>query len=430
MTRRSINHYSFKEHVLLFAVVPNTASAAHASAWDSEASYGASAWLDVFANAPPGSGPSLLREFCRATADIASGKISSALHRYRKVRQRLEHRVVGMPQRARAQLLGGCLFGEAQALVTNSSPRALEVAAAIDQHGALSAYYVESVRATHHVVRGELAKAAVHRARAESFAFRGGVSWSALSLLTTRWVVACVLTGDVVELIRTLADLELLSTLSPGLKAVHQLAQAHLDGLNGRREQAVSVYQQVLDTALARSLPTYAVERGLHARALNSLGRYAEARLVCLNTTRELEVTGHDSNMSHVILTQQLAIAEGRLGNPAQAAALLEPCLELARQCGNPLWSGMLHRTAAELAKLAGDETAAATHLARASVQFALTGNPQLMRECEPPPKRLSLTPPSGSASAAETVPSVPQASLLAAYWDTTESIPPAPSQT
>jgi hypothetical protein len=207
-SRRTINRRSFLEHFEAFGGLPGSASAAAACVWDVPESYRIAAWLDPFQFASKRSALYLMREFCMANAELVSVKLATASDRYSRLFSCFEKPVFGLDEMHAEQFRCGCLHGKAQALVTNTSPLALEVADELSRRSTFFAPHAEGVRMTYHAFRGETRKAAAHRARAEALAFRGGTSWSATSVLTIRSVQACVMTGDIVGLMHVVADLE------------------------------------------------------------------------------------------------------------------------------------------------------------------------------------------------------------------------------
>lgn len=226
--RLTLNRLSFRIHMQAFGALPNNACACYGTVCDSVEAYRAAAWLDVFEGAPAQSTPAVLRDFCLATADLAAGKIASALVRYARVSELLEQPMLGLDPGPREQLRYGCLLGKAQALVSNGDPRAMDAASELVRTP-FFAPHAETVRTIHHLYRGEAGEAATCRARAETLAFRGGVSWALMGMLSVRVILAAVMTDDVLSLIRGLADLEHLASLSAGLAAAYELSLAHLD---------------------------------------------------------------------------------------------------------------------------------------------------------------------------------------------------------
>ena len=381
--RKRLDKSSFLESLTSLLSIMGPAVAAAASTYDAVESHRIAGWLDVFAVAPRTSGLFGLREFCIATAEIISGKMQSAARRYAWLYELYEKPVFGMDDELRKQARLGCLHGIAQALVTDTDPVALQHATELEATGPFYGPHVECVRMTYHAYRGESERAAQHRARSEMLAFRGGTSWSALTSLTGRSIQTCVFTGDVIGLVHVISDLARLARLSPSLTAMHALAQAHLEVLRGRAEQALPTYDRVLASDEARALPSYAIERSFQADALLALGRHARAKQVCLDVIASEAERAQDFESGFRVPRQKLALAEAGLGNLARAAELLDGCFARASTHHNPLALGSLHRDRAYVAALSGDTELAGSHFEAMQKHFRGTGNPLLIRQCE-----------------------------------------------
>ena len=383
LTRRAVNHGSFSIHIAGFCALPGAAAAAYASAWDARECRSVAKWLDPFAAASPNSAPAHVRQLCVATAEIASGQINAALERYTRVMEALDKPVRTLPTHIRKQLHAGAMLGRAQALATDTAPAALEVAADLEHRSGYFAIHAETVRAIYHAYRGEMAQAEFHRERAEALALRGGTPAPPLTLLAVRWVLACVMAADVVRLVRALADLQRFARLSPSFLALCELGQAHLDQLRGQPELALPVYDRVLASETARTMPTYHIERALHAQALSAIGQHAAAKALCLGLRHEMNASGRDSDIGFVAVHQQLALAQGALGEVAPAAQLVDSCFERAARHGNPLWLGIMHRTRAQLAAHMRDVASFREHFAAFEALFRATANPCLIQQCD-----------------------------------------------
>lgn len=377
-TRRRLNRRSFVANLEALLSIMGPATAAAASVFDAPECFRIGAWLDPLAAAPELKGLYLIREFCIATAEIAAGKVKRADARYAAIRRAFEKPVPGVDDVLRLQATLGCLHGEAQARVSETDPSALPLADELVKRGPFYAPHVECIRMSYHAYRGESAQAAVHRARSEMFAFQGGTAWSAMTILTARSSHGCVLTGDVVGLVRVVADLARLSKLSPIIEELHQLAEAHLMQLRGHPESALPIYERVLNPEKALELSYYAFDRSMHAQCLIALGEFARAKAMCL------EVLTHDRyelEIAKRMPTQKLALAEAGLGNLTEAAALLDACLKGPALHDNPLTLGSIHRDRAYVAALAGDLPSFETHYVAMEHYFRSTENPWLIQQ-------------------------------------------------
>jgi hypothetical protein len=362
--------------------VTSSAAAAAACAWDIDVVYRMASFLDPLAAAPERSGLFFMRQYTLATAELVLGKVGSSVARFKHILEVCERRVFGVDEHHREQIICGCLNTQAQGLVSESAPETLTLAAELERRSAFFAPHAEGVRMTYYAFRGEADKAAVHRARSEALALQGASSWSAFSVLTMRSVSAFVFTGDAVGLVRALADLERLASLSPALGALYELSQAHLEQLRGHPERALPVYERVLASEAGTTLPTYPIERAMHVQALSAVGDHAAAKALCLELIAWLEGSPHDAALILRLPVQKLALAEAGLGNFAAACALLDGCLAKPICHGNPLLLGMLHRDRAQVAALAGDAASFEHHLTAMEAQFRPTENPSLVQQC------------------------------------------------
>jgi len=379
----TINRRSFLEHFANFGAIPASASAASACAWDVPETYRIAHLLDPFEDASARSPMYLMRKFCLATADLISVKLETASVSYAQLNAVFQQKVFGFTETTLEQFRCGCLHGNAQALVTNAAPEALELADQMERGHVFYAPHAAGIRMTYHLYRGEAHKAIPHRERAEALALRGGSSWSAMSVLTTRMVQGCVHTGDVLGLVQVIAELERIAKLAASIETVHVLAMAHLEVLRGHPERALPVYERVLSSEAGRVLPSYPIERAVHLQALCMLERYEEARTLGLALVDEIASTGRDGDAMLIMSRCRLANAEAGLGNLTRAAQLIDSCFERAGRYGNPLSLGGVHRERAIVAALAGDMDTYQVHLAAMTTHYTATENPWLIQQCD-----------------------------------------------
>jgi tetratricopeptide (TPR) repeat protein len=335
----------------------------------------------VFDALPPGSPAALGREFCVATAELSASRISSARIRYERVVELLKQPLDMVP-RLKENLRQGCLHGLAQCAAESDDELALELADLLEHENPSFAAHAETVRVGYYVARGDAEDIELHRARAETLALLGGVSWSATSVLTVRCVYASALTGDAFGLVRALADLERACRVSEPLALFYRLAQAHLDHLRGQHDAAIAVYEQILDGPGGKELPTHKLDCALYGAALCLRGDLRRAHAVCLSALASAEPDLSPAHRSVRPLQQALALAEAQLGEHAQAAARLERCLA-AQGTNNPFALGVLHRDRAYVALYAGDQLAFAEHAAAAETQLRAIRNPTLIAQLE-----------------------------------------------
>ncbi|HEX5658252.1 MAG TPA: AAA family ATPase, partial [Polyangiales bacterium] len=379
LTRRTLNRRSFMENLLAFTSILGPATAAAASSFDVLESYRIANYLEPLAGAPKRSGLYCIREFCIATAELIDGRMQSASRRYSYVLATFEKPVLGMDDVLREQASLGCLHGKAQALVTDGSPEALTLADELAQRSTFFAPHAECVRMTYHANRGDTAQAAIHRERSEAHALQGGTAWSALCTLTVRTVQGYLLVGDVVSLVRAVADLQRLGKLCESMAANAQLAQAHLELLRGQPARALPHYEAVFATDVGRRLPSHALDRAMCAQALSALGEHQRAKDICEAVLREPPAS--DAEFARLQPRQKLALAEANLGHRARAVELLESALVEAQTFANPVTLGSLHRDRAHVAALEGDLASYQHHEALMREHFESTRNPWLVQQ-------------------------------------------------
>jgi tRNA A-37 threonylcarbamoyl transferase component Bud32/tetratricopeptide (TPR) repeat protein len=381
LTRRRLNHRSFVENLLAFTSVLGPATAAAASSYDVVESYRIVDYLEPLAGAPKRSGLYCIREFCIATAELIDGRMQSASRRYAYVLATFERPVLGMDDVLREQASLGCLHGRAQALVTDGSPEALQLADQLAERSTFFAPHAECVRMTYYANLGDTVQAALHRERSEAHALRSGTSWSALCTLTTRTMQGYLLVGDVVALVRAVGDLQRLGKLCASMAANATLAEAHLEQLRGQPARSLPLYEAVLATEVGRRLPSHALDVAMYAQALSALGEHQRAKDVCEALLRDPPAT--DAEFARVMPRQKLALAEAALGHRARAVELLESALVDAQAGANPVTLGTLHRDRAYVAALEGDLGSFEQHEARMRELFESTRNPWLIQQIE-----------------------------------------------
>lgn len=382
-TRRALNRRTFVQHLSSLGNIPSSACAASASVWDATESYRVAHMLDMFANAGKSSAIYLMREFCLATAELVAVKTQRAIARYSTLLEIFQGKVFGLDEISLEQLRCGCLHGKAQALVTDAAPEALALADELERRGAFFAPHAAGVRMSYYLYRGETHKAILWRERAESLALRAGTSWSALTMLQIRLVLGLVAIGDVVALMHVVAELARLAKVTPNIGTIHALAEGHLELLRGHPERALAIYERVLATERARALPSYPMERALHARALSALGRHQEARAMCTALLDEVAESQREGDQNTLMPLLALAHAEAELKNFARATELVDGCFERAGRFDNPLALGTAHRARARIALLSGDKAGFEFHLAAMSEKFGTTENPWLIQQAD-----------------------------------------------
>jgi hypothetical protein len=398
--------------VALFGVA-SAGAAAFAAAYDQDGSAGIGARLAPFEALGSGSGAHAVRELCQGLAELTRSMHAQCAQRMRRLTQRLAgpRPLFGLDAETRMQMKLGALYLLGMLEVYAGDSVVLALASELEESGrTFSQPRATLLRMFHHGFRGEQTAADAQREKAEAQALLGGSLWSARSAVALRQLLMCQWTRDSVGLLRVVSDLERLSAIAPALDAHRELGLAFLELLRGNPQRALPVYERRLRGGAARRVVNWQAETAHWAQALNALGRHADAREVCLRVTRETGAADRRMRFVYQLAEQELAIADGGLGNLTSAAARLDGLLEEVAPLRNPLLSGSLHRDRCRVARLAHDAANFELHLLKMTEHFRLTRNPSLIQQCE----RLSAE----GASAGLSLPTERKRRGLAAHAD------------
>lgn len=386
LRKRSISDSPFKNVLLgLFATAGTGISAACAS-YDFQLAHELGEALSPFRALSPRHPANIVREFCEA---VAEGRRGSQKLAEQKLKQLLSWvadpaQVPKLDNEVRVQILVGVEYALGMIQLMRASDNGPAMAAAMDkEQRGFFAPHAELLRMLHHALRGDQRAAEPHRERTERLALLGGSGWSAINNTAHRALLVYQWTQDSMALLRVTADLRRFALVNPAVEPHLELAEAYLEFLRGRPEQAVAHYTRLFQLESVQNCWTWLGDRGRFAEALNALGRHEEAREVCRHalTARAFDAESY-LFLSRVPL-QQWAIAEAQLGDHAAAAARLDALLALPEPADNPLLRGVLHRDRAHVALIAGDHSTFEAQL-RAMVRlFRESQNPALIRQCE-----------------------------------------------
>jgi tetratricopeptide (TPR) repeat protein len=341
------------------------------------------AHLEPFSAFREASAPRVAYEFARAAVDIGTGRNRAGAARHAKLLALLKRgNIRGLDEGSRAVYRLACLYGQAQGELSKGSAQALELADELLCGHPFYASHAESTTMAYYALRGEQDKADFYRERAELAALRGGMSWSAVTVLTVRSAYIYMWSRNAIGLVRTIPEFERLAQIAPNMVLYRDLARAYLAFMRGRSEQAVQLYERVLSHPRHADLPTCWIDHAHYAQVLCARGDLEAARRAC-QTAIALAPEDGSSDVRHHIAVQQLALIEAQLGDFPAAERRLAECLAQLAQVDSPMLVGSLHRDCAQVALLAKDEAKFAVHLAAMSEQYRKTRNPWLIRQCE-----------------------------------------------
>lgn len=368
-----------KEMLSAFVSIASACTGAAASALESESALRYAAWLEPFSVLPTHHPAALMREFSLANADISAGDWESAARRYARIMPILSQPVAGMDEWNRAAFYRGCLNGRAQAEAAMGSAKALEFADELAK-SPFFAPHAECARMTYYGYRGEQRAAELHRSRAELLALRGGTSWSAATVLTVRATYIALLNQDAIATLHAMNELERFSLIAPKLRIIKAIAEAWLEHLRGKPERALALFERVLQTAEARQLSSWRVDRTLYATVLNAAGRHARAREVCLELLGD---PPNEQNRAARGALPQLALAEAGLGRLEVATERMRRFIAQIQPTNNALLLGNAHRDGARIAVLAQDKASYEHHFEEMKRHYGASQNPSLIQQIE-----------------------------------------------
>ncbi len=380
-TSKKLRFGSFTETMgaLLSTISASTAGAS--SSMEAKEAFRIVAMFEPLRAFGPDSAPYLSIEFGLATAELGAGRYALARARYERLLARFERPVKGMSDEIHLQFRQGILHGLAQTEAVNTNRSALKLADELEAGHMFFAPHAETVRMGYRGYRGEQEQCDTHRKRGELLALRGGISWSAVTMMTIRSSVIAMQTGDAVALLQLLPELERLREVAPNALLFQEATLAYLELVRDRPARAASLYEQLFASPHAAYMITHALNRVYYARALSALGRLEEAKRVCLEVHQQF--SPDEVRLLVRAPLQQLALIALQEGDFEGARARLQQLLTELSHYDNPLWTGSAHRDLARVALAARDMQAFQTHARAMSSCFRATQNPLLIQQCE-----------------------------------------------
>jgi len=323
--------------------------------------------------------PGYARSFCLATGNLIAFQSRVARDAYVGIVESIRGKVFLLDERLREQLRLGVLNGWAHAEVEQPHGVTLALADELERSSSFFAAHAETVRMLYHAIRGANETAEGHRVRAELLALRGGVSWTAATILAVRSLEAAAFTRDTVTLERSVAELDRLSRQEPSLGKYGVLARARLALARNQPGEAHDLLVTLIGGAHERSTAVHAAL----AEALNELGRFAEAKAHCLLALADLDEAQQRFSSALRLPYLQLARADTGLGQHELAREQLVLRSVDAELRGNPLELGALEREFALIALAARDRVAFELHCRAMAGHFGRTQQPNLLRQQE-----------------------------------------------
>ncbi len=343
--------------------------------------------LAPFSFLPRFASPVGLYQLCRAFADIGVEREAEAFATFDVLAARFKNPrwYMAMPEDSRALCLSGALYARGAMAVFRGDARVgLESADALDAQGfKLYAMIASQLRFLYHVNRGEVARAAEHRARLEVHAAHAGSTWQVESWEGPALIPVYTTLWDVVSMTRTAAELETKSVELPGLALYARLARLALTVVRKDFVAGVAEYESLLGDFEPRGFIGWAATHGFAARAYNELGEHAKAKATCERALAHMTDVDRDYVALFLVVDLEAALADAGLGDFAAAYARVDALLERHRATEHPLALGLLHETRARIALAEGRTAAFLDDAAAAGRWFRGTANPALVARTE-----------------------------------------------
>jgi tetratricopeptide (TPR) repeat protein len=360
------------------AVTMSTATAS--SSYDPETAWQIVDYLEPLSALPKESAGGVAREFALATAELSSGFHARSAERYGWILALLDKQKVFDPL-SQGSFIDGCTHGRAQAEAAAGASNTLEFAEALSRRHPFFKPHVETIKMTYHGLRGERDLAALHRKQGETLALQGGLSWSAFTVIAQRSAYIAMLSQDTLGVLQASVDLERLSQLAPKALIYRDLCQAYVMMVRGKLNDALAIYERIAASPRASLMRAWEIDRSFHAETLMRLERHAEAKALCEETLRVRSEQGVQKYALRMA-TQQLALAEARLGNVTRANELLDELSSVVMLSEAPLAIGTLRRDQARIALLQRDAAGFERHFEAMLEAFRKTKNPLLIQQC------------------------------------------------
>jgi hypothetical protein len=352
--------YSFKILLTqLFGTVTTMAGAASLS-FDPERCERIAATLEPFSVLPARLTAVGIYDFCRGMPDIARENEAATYENFQKLLTRFQdpRYYPSLPAAARKFYVAGAHFVRGTFGIFRADGRgALESADALDQMGLkLYAMIASQLRCLYFTMRGDFAKAAVHRERVELHAAHIGSVWQVETWEAAALMLVHPQLGNVVGSARLAHRLERLGQSVPSLKRYAALARDGIllaRGDTATRPAVVRINAEY-ERQVPRSYIGWAGAMGYVARSYNMGGEHAEAKRVCELALRHVTDADRDYLLHFITLDLELAVADAGLGQPGEALRRIDALLARHQTSGHLLGIGLLHEARAGIAWSAG----------------------------------------------------------------------------
>ncbi len=344
--------------------------------------------LKPFSYLPKQFAPHGIHAFCRGIEQIGRENQAAAFDTFCELAEAFARRpgYILLPPEGHDLYTVGCHFARGVFATYRSDGRyALESAAILEASNLkLYAMIASELRFLHHINRGELAAAMLHREQVELHAAQVGSAWQVELWEAAALLPVHIMLLDVVELARLRQRLRVSSQIEPSLKLYARLADAAVAMAgHGPLDSSVEALIAAIDEREPRSFIGWAMSYAFLAYRYNQQGDHTRAKEICQHVMSHITEADLDYVSMFVFVHIQYAEADAGLRDFDGAAKHMDGLLAHYRDVDHPLLMGSLHETRARIAWLAGDDIGYQKHLAKTERWFRPTGTPGLIAKCE-----------------------------------------------
>jgi hypothetical protein len=386
---RRERNYSFRTlYVHLFSVV-TTLSAVASLSLDAERVERVADLLEPFSALPRWTTPAGVYDVCRGAREVGRENEAVAFETFDTLLKRFENPRFyrSLPQYARNLYIAGVHFARGSMAIYRADGRAaLESADALDATGLkLYSMIASQLRWLYYAMRGEFARASVHRERVELQAAHLGCVWQ-----VETWEAAGLLAIypqllDVVGSTRLVHRLEHLSQTVPSMKRYARFANMALR-VSLREDAHKPLWAAAHAEYLAhvpRSYIGWTGVQGHIAMTHNLLGEHEQAKAICERALSYVTDADREYVMLFLVVDLELAVADAALGRVDDALRRIDALLDRYSECDHALALGLLHECRGHIAWAAGKTDEYERSLAEMERWFLPTKTPELIAKCK-----------------------------------------------
>jgi hypothetical protein len=321
----------------------------------------------------------LMHDFCCNLASTVRDSVGESSAQWQRLIERLDSQrpIRDLPPEVRILYLAGALYASGVMECWRDSSKALLYAQRLEDFK-LRLYELSAnqLRMMYYAHRGDFERAERYRERVELHAIQRGSAWQVETWTYVAMMSVYARTHNAIGVKHCAQQVERLSHEVPSLRFAARRTYGTYLLLRGSPEEALPFLMSD-DEPLA--VAGWSRSRSMLAAALNQLGRYEEARSLCLHVLSFLTPADLAFPALNLEIQLQLALAEAGLGNLQLAADQLDALIQKHLPNEGPLTLCALYETRAEVAVAMHDINALEIHLMRMQHWRSVTGDRSLI---------------------------------------------------